>query len=192
MNRNEIGIDDLSSYESLAAMVDADIDPALTLHDGDDDLHQEHLISGMPLQLIAFSRGKNLNEPKYWGEPVDINEDAGHQKVNLIQHYENPFIDYSRALAAAVQFPANTAFLHGLGVLSAAMIQKFGYERFGGRKHPGLYVVGAQPPSSGKVADQRQIYRCDLDKDPRAKREKRTLFDDSKAGNARARGADGE
>lgn len=150
MNRNEIGIDDLSSYESLAAMIDADIDPALTLHDGDDDLHQEHLISGIPLQLIAFSRGKNLNEQKYWGEPADINEDAGHQKVNLIQHYENPFIDYSRALAAAVQFPANTAFLHGLGVLSSTMIKNFGYERFGGRKHPGLYVVGAQPPSSGK------------------------------------------
>ena len=141
---------DFDGYEELAAMVDADIDPAYSMVDEDEQLHNEHIVTGCPLQLIAHKYGRNLNEGKYWGEPEDINDDSGHTRVNLIQEFQNPFIEYSRALAAAVQFPVNTAFLHGLGVVSAAMIRGFGYERFGTRKHPGLYVVGAQPPSSGK------------------------------------------
>ena len=141
---------DFDGYEELAAMVDADIDPAYSMVDEDEAIHQEHIVTGTPLQLIAHKHGRNLNEAKYWGDPVDINDDHGQERVNLIQGYENPFIEYARALAAGVQFPANTAFLHGLGVLSAAMIKNFTYERFGTRKHPGLYVVGAQPPSSGK------------------------------------------
>lgn len=141
---------DFDGYEELAAMVDAEIDPAYSMVDADESLHQEHIVTGTPLQLIAHKHGRNLNEAKYWGEPVDINDDSGHTRVNLIQEFQNPFIEYSRALAAAVQFPVNTAFLHGLGVVSAAMLRGFWYFRHETKKHPSLYVVGAQPPSSGK------------------------------------------
>lgn len=136
----------------IIADIDSDIDPEYRIspNRAAQDVIDEHLVTGKPLAVLALKHGFAMQDRQWWADPADLNEDIGDEQINLIRKYENPLIDISRAIASSVQFPLNTAFLHGLGVFSAALIKEFAYMRHGTRKHPGLYVVGAQPPSSGK------------------------------------------
>lgn len=146
----------MSPYDSedpgILANIDAEIDIQYLIGDSDEEsaAFQEHIATGRPLAVIAHNRGLNLKDPRFWGEPVDLNEDDHGERVNLIGSYENPLIDMALAVAKAVQFPRSTALLHGLGVFSSLLIRSFSYQMFDELKHPGLYVVCAQPPSSGK------------------------------------------
>jgi len=58
---------------------------------------------------------------------------------------------YSKSISETVKFPVNTAMLHGLGCLSAAISRNFKYSIYGDKEEPcNLFVVTAQPPSTGK------------------------------------------
>lgn len=146
----------------IIADIDADIEPEYRISASKDAqaVIDEHLITGVPLAKLAFRYGLPMQDRQWWADPADLNDDMGEDRINLIGRYENPLIDISRAIATAVQFPVNTAFLHGLGVFSSSLIKEFAYFRHGDRKHPGLYVVGAQPPSSGKSPTNNKF--CDV------------------------------
>lgn len=110
-----------------------------------------HMVTGEPLAVCAFRYGLPLNDKKWWKDPEDINDDSHSSKFDLIGKYSGPLVDMSKAVAASVQFPINTTFLHIIGVLSSTTIRRFTYKsRFGSPKHCGLYTLGAQPPSTGK------------------------------------------
>jgi len=110
-----------------------------------------HSVTGEALAVCAFKYGLNINDKKWWRDPEDLNDDVKALKYDLIGRYSGPVVDMAKAVAASVQFPVNTTFLHIVGVVSSVTIRRFTYRtRFGSTKHCGLYTLGAQPPSTGK------------------------------------------
>ena len=93
-----------------------------------------------------------LKNPNYWPVPYEDNaEDAKYSDVDLISFAgENPLSTYCKEISKQIQFPVNTALLHGLGIVSSAMNINFRYSYHGEEKPANLYVVTAQPPSTGK------------------------------------------
>lgn len=88
---------------------------------------------------------------EFWGEPLlsgNIEADST-VKLNLIKD-KNILSDLSKSIAKCFQFPVNTIFTHGLGVIASAMSKSFKFEYEHGVKPVNLYVVTAQPPSTGK------------------------------------------
>ena len=138
--------------DNFLAEIDSRIDVTEETAANDRELKavQEYQITGIPLSVCAFKYKLPLDKPRWWNEPVDLNDDTYNDRVDLIGRYKNPLCDMAYAIADCVQFPVNTAFLHGLGVISSAMIRNFSYVRYGTEKPVGLYTVCAQPPSTGK------------------------------------------
>lgn len=92
----------------------------------------------------------NITNPIYWSEPSEISEElTGYADVDLIS-YGGWLGKFAESVAASIQFPANTAFLHLLGVMSCGTAKSFRYEYYGDRAAVNLYAVTAQPSSSGK------------------------------------------
>lgn len=66
--------------------------------------------------------------------------------------------EVSRQLSQSIQFPLNTAFLHSLGVAASAMTKGFSID-YGFNTIPcNLYIITAQPPSTGKSAVNGRLY----------------------------------
>lgn len=135
----------------------AEIDAMVGIGDLDEKVLEESRVTGRPIAECALKRGLNMADSKWWGQPEDLNGDSEQSKINFTADqnnkakiYDNPLARMAHAISDCVQFPFNTTFLHGCGILSAAMIRKFCYVSFKSKKHIGLYTVAAQPPSSGK------------------------------------------
>jgi len=81
----------------------------------------------------------------YWGEP-DLREDA-----NLIDKNDKSLLaELCRQISKTVQFPLSTTYAHAIGCIAAAMNRSF-YVNIEGSINPvNLYIVSAQPPSTGK------------------------------------------
>ncbi len=140
-------------YEnSLLQEIDSRIELSEDTAQNDRELKavQEYQITGIPLAVCAFKYKLPLDRPRWWNEPVDLNDDTYNDRVDLLAKYKNPLCDMAHAVSDCVQFPVNTAFLHGLGVVASAMVKNFSYMRYGKEKPVGLYTVCAQPPSTGK------------------------------------------
>jgi hypothetical protein len=156
------GADDYySEYSSSDANYDpvlAEIDSFIGIGDLDETIIQESQVTGRTLAECAMARGLNMNDKKWWVKPQDLYDDQQYGKIDFFpdqrdrsKPYDNPIFNMAASIAECVQFPRNTAVLHGCGIFSSLMIRKFSYVQFGdARKHPGLYTVAAQPPSSGK------------------------------------------
>lgn len=90
-----------------------------------------------------------------WWQPRSMEdiEDIYVDNINLMAGVDNVLSRFVTSLSDSVQFPKSTAFLHGIGVVAAAMTERFFYS-FNGRNDNtvALYTVGAQPPSTGKSA----------------------------------------
>ena len=66
--------------------------------------------------------------------------------------------EVARQLSNAIQFPVNTAFLHAMGVAASAMTKGFKI-KYGFDSIPcNLYIITAQPPSTGKSAVNGKLY----------------------------------
>lgn len=109
-----------------------------------------------PAKIAVCDHGMTaVNSPEWWWKPValDETEDVYVDNIDLMAGLDNSLSRFALTLAQSIQFPKSTAFLHGLGVVAAAMTERFYYEFNGGQKNTvALYTVGAQPPSTGKSA----------------------------------------
>lgn len=145
-------IQDIGYDESFLAEIDSRLDADENNAQNDRELNavQEYQITGIPLAVCAFKYRLPLDKHRWWNEPVDLNDDTYNDRVDILAGYKNPLVDVARSISDCVQFPVNTAFLHGLGVISSAMVKNFSYMRYGKEKPVGLYTVCAQPPSTGK------------------------------------------
>ena len=85
-------------------------------------------------------------EPKL---PEDL-EGRSNKPVSLLGGKNDILTEYAKAVARKIQYPRNSAFMHGMGVIASAMTKAFTFEYYGGLRPVTLYVVTAQPPSSGK------------------------------------------
>jgi len=106
-------------------------------------------------KIIASERIDYLNilEKRWWFEPRSISDSSSYvPNFNLIHTCKNPVVDMARALADNIQFPVNTAYLHGLGVIASLTVRNFKIAYWDSNEliPCNLYVVTSQPPSSGK------------------------------------------
>ncbi len=108
---------------------------------------------GINPAIIAREYGHPLSNPTLWWKPQELSEavDVFATRIDLLAGRDDVLARFVEQIADSVQFPRSTAFLHGLGVLSAAMVESFFY-KFNGKDDNtvALYTVGAQPPSTGK------------------------------------------
>lgn len=116
------------------------------------DIIERAKIRGVVPALIALEMGFPIgNTLSWWREPVII-EDASHDYsgLNLMGRTSNILTEFAKSVATTMQFRVDSVYLHGLGVVSSAMIRNFRYLRFGIPKPPGLYTIASQPSGAGK------------------------------------------
>ena len=106
------------------------------------------------LDLLIREKSKLLSFEESWPNVINFGSDAGLAMMNLNMvesRYEDLLTEYSKNIGEVVQFPPSTVFMHGLGVIASAMTKSFSVEYRNGKTTPvNLYVVTAQPPSTGK------------------------------------------
>lgn len=97
----------------------------------------------------------NLLPPNFWVTPDldDMREKVGYTEAKILQP-KTQLGKFVRSLAQSIQFPENTAYAHALGCVAVAAGRQFTYSFYGpSDDNPvNLYVVTAQPPSTGKSA----------------------------------------
>lgn len=112
--------------------------------------------------LVYMERGLDPLAKSMWYEPKSSDDcgDVYVKNINLIAQVDqdNVLAKFVTSLADSVQFPRSTAFLHGLGIVAAAMTENFFYNLYGRENTVGIYAVSAQPPSTGKSAINSGLY----------------------------------
>lgn len=104
-------------------------------------------------QAIADKKEGLLRNPANWPEYIERAKVSFDNVPNMVDGFDNIIAQMAHGLSSQIQFPVSTAFVHGLGVLSAAMTRTFTVKMFGPGDEPkacSAYFVTAQPPSSGK------------------------------------------
>lgn len=115
------------------------------------DVIERAHIRGVVPAMVALEMGLPINHHSWWREPTAIEEDVSdYRGLNLMGRTSNVLTDFSKSVAATMQFRIDSVYLHGLGVVSSAMIRNFRYLRFGIPKPPGLYTIASQPSGAGK------------------------------------------
>ena len=111
--------------------------------------------AGVSPQQWALESGNHnlLNSPYLWIDP-DIDDEAVFNKSIgqvWVKEEKNALADYCKNISDVIQFPVDTAYLFGLGIVASAMVKSFYCSVGPDQKEPvNLYVVGSQPPSTGK------------------------------------------
>lgn len=134
---------DGGKYEE--ALVDAMIEHALPVHQCAYVYQAEmkHGPDGRPLSLLSDIRN--------WPELKEGETEIGYSSINVVD--DSLVGELAKSIANTVQFPVNTAFMHGLGVVASACSWRFKYDIYGTDTNPvNLYVITSQPPSTGKSA----------------------------------------
>tara|TARA_B110000881_G_scaffold218885_1_gene239362 strand:+ start:754 stop:2313 length:1560 start_codon:yes stop_codon:yes gene_type:complete len=130
------------------------------MYDNAENMHQyifdkADFLEINPAKLFLTEYKLPIGSKSAWWKPETQSdaEDVFVANINLMAGIDNTLSRFVTSLAESVQFPKSTAFLHGLGIVSAAMTENFFYS-FNGRHDNtcSLYTVGAQPPSTGKSA----------------------------------------
>ncbi len=97
----------------------------------------------------------NLLPHSFWCTPDldDVREKIGYTEAKILQP-KTQLGKFVRSLAQSIQFPENTAYAHALGCVAVAAGRQFTYSFYGPQDdNPvNLYIVTAQPPSTGKSA----------------------------------------
>jgi len=116
------------------------------------EIHERARLNGStPLKQAIFEGSRVLNSPALWGDIVPVADEVDHySSVKLMMGNECFFSEFCQAISDAILYPSSSAFLHGLGVLASSMMKKFKFDYYDETKPVNLYVVTAQPPSSGK------------------------------------------
>tara|TARA_R110000764_G_scaffold40897_1_gene91542 strand:- start:345 stop:1898 length:1554 start_codon:yes stop_codon:yes gene_type:complete len=94
-----------------------------------------------------------INRPTLWPEIKEFNPSVAGGAVNLACSERGDLAtEFAKMISNYIQFPKSTAFMHCLGCVSAAMTRSFKVEYGGSNFYANLYIVTAQPPSTGKSA----------------------------------------
>lgn len=105
-----------------------------------------------PLSLAIMSNGYRASSSFWDDELEDITEDVDKYPLISLGNDSDIVGKYSRNVADAVKFPRSSAYMHFLGCVSAAMMDRFEVEYFGDYQPASLYIIVSQPPSTGKSA----------------------------------------
>lgn len=107
---------------------------------------------GVPLHtILARYDSDHINNPLFWTDVTQFGEEGAFNYEPIIDIKFNDILTaYSKAIAEQVKFPVSTVFMHGLGVIASAMTKSFTVACEGDLMPCNLYVITAQPPSTGK------------------------------------------
>jgi len=107
-----------------------------------------------------------------WDNPISAEDDIPGKFATLVSRDRKDLLSrFTIAVTDVVQFPQSTAFLHGLGVVSAALNKAFRIQYHHGTIPLNLYVITAQRPSTGKsgmnnffLKPVRSAYKAEADR----------------------------
>jgi len=102
----------------------------------------------------AFQDGSDLvSNVRLWRDPASTGASREvYSDITLLnEHNPDFFARFVWSVSKAVKFPASTAYLHGLAVLSTAMIRNFKMDYNDNLKPVNLYVITSQPAGVGKT-----------------------------------------
>ena len=120
------------------------------------DLIRESGKDGVTPQYWAISNGYShmLSSYHLWPDPcVDESSTDTTDGMRVCDPRGDKTIltKYSEEIGKVIQFPVDTVYLFGLGIVASAMIKSFYSQPGPDEKEPvNLYVVCSQPPSTGK------------------------------------------
>src|SRR5690625_7806308 len=100
--------------------------------------------------IVAHSLGVPVGNRALWWSPLDGDdtEDVYVDNIDLLAGAQDVLSLFVDSLSRSIKFPRSTAFLNELGVMSAAIEEKYCYKSHGGHVHiVALYTVGARPAS---------------------------------------------
>jgi len=121
---------------------------------GIDDVYDYASSNNCLTHIAAAKLGSPLiTKVEIWPETIDFAEAKKIDSPNLCCSQRGDLItELSKQIDGYLQFPSSTIFLHGIGCVSSAMTKAFKVAGRGGFDFitPSLYVITAQPPSTGK------------------------------------------
>lgn len=114
-----------------------------------------------------------------WEEPIFNEESHSIEPVNLIEKDSDDLLSQlCKQISDVVQFPLSTVYAHCLGCVASAMNRSFYVDIRGSLNPVNLYMVGSQPPSTGKsgvngfLSDPIELAYLQLNKNNAPKRAK--------------------
>lgn len=128
------------------------VDPMVLLREISDEAYR----LGISSAKVAIGRDakKYAKNDLIWPElktSSDEDEQEHYADINICNIVSGSwFEEFASSVSNSIQFPLNTCFLHGLAVIASAMTRQFRYNYHGEDCPVNLYVVTAQPPSTGK------------------------------------------
>lgn len=124
-----------------------------------DDIHDCANQNGVEQHVAAIMLGSPLSKrPDIWPELKEIKEAARVSDIDLVGEFDDVISELSRQINGYLQFPQSTIFLHGLGCVSMAMCKSFKVGTDEYNMPALLYVITAQPPSTGKSEVNKKFY----------------------------------
>lgn len=129
------------------------VDPQIELTEIMDEAYRKGLSPAdvaIPKNPKKYAKNESL-----WSDPQDgtdfDNDSEQYADVQICNEVSGNLLDdFAINISNSIQFPLNTCLLHGLAVVASAMSRQFRYEYHGSESPVNLYVVTAQPPSTGK------------------------------------------
>lgn len=125
-----------------------------------DDIEKWAKDNNCSMAQAAVAVGSPLiTKPAVWPDVEPIEFDTSRPVANIATSQRGDLLtEVSKGIADYVQFPANTAYLHAMGVTASAMTKGFSID-YGFDTIPcNLYIITAQPPSTGKSAVNGKLY----------------------------------
>lgn len=116
--------------------------------------------NNLPNHIAAVHvQSPHITKPSLWPDVKDASEAKKIESPDIcVSQRGDLMTELARGIDGYLQFPASTIFLHGIGCVASAMTKAFKIE-YGFSSLPVcLYVITAQPPSTGKSEVNRRLF----------------------------------
>ena len=125
-----------------------------------DDVLNYAADNNLPNHIAAVHvSSPHINKPSLWPEVKDATEAKKIESPDIcVSQRGDLMTEIARGIEGYLQFPSSTIFLHGLGCVSSAMTKSFNIEYGFSQLPVCLYVITAQPPSTGKSEVNRRLF----------------------------------
>ena len=125
-----------------------------------DDVLDYASANNVPNHIAAVAvQSPHISKPSLWPDVKDFTEAKKIESPDIcVSERGDLLTELAKQIDGYLQFPRSTMFLHGLGCIASAMTKAFKIE-YGFSELPVcLYVITAQPPSTGKSEVNKRFF----------------------------------